>query len=319
MPDCIEDFSVYIVGRHKQGAMYYDIVVWQGEQNWQCSKRYSEFEQLHRSLLASGFVLPEFPRKSIFSSRFSDSFLDQRQNQLHDILRSAVAADPRLTNPTLRNFLGLPSHMTAPSIDYARELPAPSAPALEDLLSPQALQGSSSSPVAPVYAQAAPTVQASSPQSLHLAAAWPWQGWSSRHLQRQRRRMQFACTCCGNRRSRRRKSHPCRVCGVCAQPLPVQQVVPVSPPYVVPAQRPTYATWPAPAFVSSPMSSGQVVLPCAVYPSPGMDAPYAVYTTSAAHHCHGHGRMPARDDQGHGMLAAGVARLSGGMLLASAL
>eukprot|EP00927_Polykrikos_kofoidii_P032309 TRINITY_DN2756_c0_g2_i1.p1 TRINITY_DN2756_c0_g2~~TRINITY_DN2756_c0_g2_i1.p1 ORF type:complete len:429 (+),score=49.71 TRINITY_DN2756_c0_g2_i1:63-1349(+) len=342
MSVCIGDTSVYIVGRHKQGAMYYDIVVWQGKQNWQCMKRYSEFEQLHRSLLASGFVLPGFPRKSIFSSRFSDSFLDERQNELQNIIRSAVAADPRLTNPALRNFLGLPSHMQAPSMDYAAALAAPSAPPAGELSSAQALQGVSSSPVTPANAQAAPTVQAIAPRNPALGGsvtmARPVVAASAQpvtaHAVHASNTPRVGLAGPGANAPRYDVSARPVVADtqayVCAQPIPVVQATSATPAYAVPAQQPAYAIGTAPAYASSPMPgmaaahptyplAGQVAPPYAVYPSPGMAAPYAAYPTSAAHHCHGHGQMHAGYNQGHGMLAAGAAGLIGGMMLESAL
>eukprot|EP00927_Polykrikos_kofoidii_P032311 TRINITY_DN2756_c0_g2_i4.p1 TRINITY_DN2756_c0_g2~~TRINITY_DN2756_c0_g2_i4.p1 ORF type:complete len:490 (+),score=55.62 TRINITY_DN2756_c0_g2_i4:63-1532(+) len=286
MSVCIGDTSVYIVGRHKQGAMYYDIVVWQGKQNWQCMKRYSEFEQLHRSLLASGFVLPGFPRKSIFSSRFSDSFLDERQNELQNIIRSAVAADPRLTNPALRNFLGLPSHMQAPSMDYAAALAAPSAPPAGELSSAQALQGVSSSPVTPANAQAAPTVQAIAPRNPALGGsvtmARPVVAASAQpvtaHAVHASNTPRVGLAGPGANAPRYDVSARPVVgdtqASVCAQPIPVVQATSATPAYAVPAQQPAYAIGTAPAYASSPMPGMAAAHP--TYPVAGQVAPPTV-------------------------------------------
>lgn len=127
---------------------YYTIVVMRGdEEAWAVRRRYSEFESLHKRLQRD--PLPPMPRKSPFAKRVccvifgADrlSFLDDRQDQLDEILQSALRADPHLWDPVLFAFLSEASMPVAHPV--ARPVGA-------GLGAPLALLGTPAAPAVPV-------------------------------------------------------------------------------------------------------------------------------------------------------------------------
>lgn len=68
--------------------------------------RYSCFARLHSVLRARFPDLPPMPEKSFFRKRLSPDFMAERRRLLEKLLVAAIASDPAISDPDLRQFLG---------------------------------------------------------------------------------------------------------------------------------------------------------------------------------------------------------------------
>eukprot|EP00927_Polykrikos_kofoidii_P085734 TRINITY_DN9401_c0_g1_i2.p1 TRINITY_DN9401_c0_g1~~TRINITY_DN9401_c0_g1_i2.p1 ORF type:complete len:338 (+),score=33.23 TRINITY_DN9401_c0_g1_i2:37-1014(+) len=103
--------SAGVVGARKvRGQGVFFIVEVVGDTSRVVLKRYRQFEELDHMLrrkLPPG-SLPNLPPKSLIIRRsFSKSFMQKREQALGDYIKAAVAADPLLVEPALRQFVGI--------------------------------------------------------------------------------------------------------------------------------------------------------------------------------------------------------------------
>jgi len=135
----IGDLSVKIVGRSSDddGVIRYTIQL-TGPDGWTIlRRRYRDFEELHRQLLAGNPQAIAMPPKKYFRSIFSPKFQDEREQRLGEVAAACLesVAHEELDDcpPALRRFLGLmdvsSSFLSAPEKDASPSLPS----ALADL------------------------------------------------------------------------------------------------------------------------------------------------------------------------------------------
>jgi len=102
--------SVKIVGRndgwlHKPTT--FEILVTGQGTEFAVQRRYKEFLELEGALRPQFPDLPVMPPRSYVVRRINPNFLDARQKHLAELLDAALAADPTISVPALRAFLGL--------------------------------------------------------------------------------------------------------------------------------------------------------------------------------------------------------------------
>jgi hypothetical protein len=102
--------KIEIVGRNDgwlQKPTTFEIeVVGQGAP-FAVQRRYTEFLELEAALRSAFPDLPSMPPRSYVVRRLNPGFLDAREKDLGELLDAAVAADPMISAPALRAFLGL--------------------------------------------------------------------------------------------------------------------------------------------------------------------------------------------------------------------
>lgn len=113
--------SVKIVGRNDgwlQPTTFEIQVEGQGTQH-AVKRRYREFLELEAALRPEFPNLPSMPPRSLVLSRLDPSFLEAREKHLGELLGAAVAADPTISVPALRDFLGLEEDLGSAWTDLA--------------------------------------------------------------------------------------------------------------------------------------------------------------------------------------------------------
>lgn len=88
----------------RNGVRYYEVVVYNGRQQWSIWRRYSRFQVLHQYLRKGDSSLPEMPKKSEILIRASERFRHQRYEALCEVLLAAIRVDPALQLPEVREF-----------------------------------------------------------------------------------------------------------------------------------------------------------------------------------------------------------------------
>eukprot|EP00927_Polykrikos_kofoidii_P080477 TRINITY_DN77347_c0_g1_i1.p1 TRINITY_DN77347_c0_g1~~TRINITY_DN77347_c0_g1_i1.p1 ORF type:complete len:368 (+),score=55.89 TRINITY_DN77347_c0_g1_i1:62-1165(+) len=127
------EFSACVDGVKKVTMMKTVFVIKvEGETPHVVLRQYSEFKALDLALRHDfpEYSLPELPPKSFFRKNFSCAFKKTREKALGNYIAAAVAADATLSQPALRNFLGLPRNYaqvdepaTAPAVLAASKRP----------------------------------------------------------------------------------------------------------------------------------------------------------------------------------------------------
>lgn len=113
--------SVKIVGRNDgwlQPTTFEIHVEGQGAQ-YAVRRRYREFLELEASLRPEFPDLPPMPPRSLVLKSLDPGFLEAREIALGELLDAAVAADPTISVPALREFLGLEKDLGSTWTDLA--------------------------------------------------------------------------------------------------------------------------------------------------------------------------------------------------------
>jgi len=106
--------SVKIVGRNDgwmQKPTTFEIQVTEHGSSFAVQRRYKEFLKLEAALRAQFPDLPSMPPRSFVIRRLDPSFLDARERNLSELLEAALLADPTISVPAFRTFLGLEKSM----------------------------------------------------------------------------------------------------------------------------------------------------------------------------------------------------------------
>jgi len=162
-------YEISINGRFETDCItYYNVVTFDGQQQWLVTRRYNDFLSLQQRLRGR-VPLPTLPPKSVVRKLLSSRFAERRQQGLLNFLQAAVRADPGLQLlPQLRSWLGLPElrpplavGLTAPQPGSAQQpfaaqaIVAPTQPvaAATPVLAQPAYAQQFPATAAPVYAQ----------------------------------------------------------------------------------------------------------------------------------------------------------------------